>query len=168
VSLEECAALIARLASENDLVLVEGAGGLLVRYRDGEAWAATLADLAGLVGAPLLVVAQPWLGTLNQSALTLEALDRRRLPLAGIVLGSWPAAPDRACRTNLADLETLAGQPLAGVLPEAMARLSPADFAAAAAAGLGPRLGGRFDAADFRCRYGYAAEPVHPDSREPS
>ena len=75
------------------LVLVEGAGGLLVRTdEDGR----TLADLAHALKAPVLLVAHPNLGTLNIAALTLEAMAARGLDLAGIVLGSWPAEPDLA------------------------------------------------------------------------
>ena len=61
---------IAKLADSRDLVLVEGAGGLLVRYN---AAGATLADLAAMCGAPVLLVTAAGLGTLNHTALTLEA-----------------------------------------------------------------------------------------------
>jgi dethiobiotin synthetase len=150
VDLRESAARIRGLAAVRRLVLVEGAGGLLVRYdEDGT----TIADLARWAEAEVLVVASPELGTLNHTALTLEALANRGLTLAGVVLGWWPPDPDLACRANLRDLETLAARPLAGALPERAADLHPADFLAAAQAGLGPSLGGRFDAADFRARF---------------
>ena len=106
-------ARVRELAQDRGLVLVEGAGGLLVRYdEDG----ATIADLARDLAAPVLVVAEPSLGTLNHTALTLEAMAHRGLALAGLVLGSWPAEPDLACRSNVRDLETLAARPLAGAL----------------------------------------------------
>ena len=139
------------------LVLVEGAGGLLVRY-DEEG--ATLADLAHELGAPVLVVADPRLGTLNHTALTLESMAMRGVALAGVVLGSWPAgdhgdeAPDLAMRANLRDLETLAARPLAGALPAGAGRLDAPEFLLAARAGLGPTLGGAFDAARFRAQWG--------------
>lgn len=158
LDLAACVTAVAELAAGRDLVLVEGAGGLLVSYRDPPgAW--TLADLAGALGAPVLVVAEPGLGTLNHTALTLEALAARGLTCAGVVLGSWPvkpAMPDLACRANVADLETLAG-PLAGALAAGSGRLAGAGFLAAAGAGLGPALGGSFDAADFR--RAHAAQP---------
>ena len=126
---------------EADLVLVEGAGGLLVRYDPA---GRTIADLAVMLGAPVLVVTTPGLGTLNHTALTLEALSTRRLPAAGVVIGAWPAEPGLAERANLTDLAVIAGQPLAGVLPAGAARLSRDDFLAAARAGLGPEFGGTF------------------------
>ncbi|MDP9395380.1 MAG: dethiobiotin synthase [Actinomycetota bacterium] len=149
VELRRCAEEVRDLAATRRLVLVEGAGGLLVRYdEDGT----TIADLARWTGADVLVVADPWLGTLNATALTLEALAHRGLRLAGVVLGSWPEHPDLACRSNVRDLETLAARPLAGALAAGAATLGPADFLAVARAGLSPTLGGAFDAADFRRR----------------
>ncbi len=131
----------------HSLVLVEGAGGLLVRYdEDG----ATIADLARDLQAPVLVVTRADLGTLNHTALTLEALAHRGLELGGVVVGAWPAAPGPAERSNVADLETLAARPLAGVLPDGASALTQPDFLAAARAGLAPAYGGRFDATAFR------------------
>jgi len=135
------------LAGGHGLVLVEGAGGLLVRY-DEEG--ATIADLARALDAEVLVVAHPTLGTLNATALTLEALAHRGIALAGLVIGSWPETPDLACRSNVRDLETLAARPLAGAMRAGAGRLDAPEFLLAARDGLGPGLGGAFDAADFR------------------
>jgi len=157
--LHACTDLVAELAAGHDLVLVEGAGGLLVRLRDDPPDGLTIADLAGRLRAPVVVVVDPALGTLNLTALTLEALRRRLLVCAGVVLGRWPAEPDLACRANIADLQTLAGAPLAAVLPEGLGRLAPEQFRAAAAASLGPGLGGTFDAADFRRKHPPFARP---------
>jgi dethiobiotin synthetase len=145
--LDAAATSIQALAADRDLVVVEGAGGLLVRYDDE---GATIADLAHDLGAEVLVVVDPALGTLNHTALTLEALAHRGLSLAGVVVGSWPAAPDLAARSNIRDLETLAARPLAGALPVGAGALAAPEFLLAARAGLGPSLGGSFDAADFR------------------
>jgi dethiobiotin synthetase len=126
---------------EADLILVEGAGGLLVRYDPS---GRTIADLAVMLDAPVVVVTTPGLGTLNHTALTLEALGTRRLRAAGVVIGAWPAKPDMAERSNLTDLAIVAGRPLAGALPAGAAQLSRADFLAAARAWLGPQFGGSF------------------------
>jgi dethiobiotin synthetase len=148
--LRDVAARVRALAEDRDLVVVEGAGGLLVRYDDA---GATLADLAHHLGAAVLVVVDPSLGTLNHTALTLEALTHRGLVLAGVVVGAWPADPDLACRSNIGDLEMLAARPLAGVLSAGAGALDAPEFLLAARAGLGPSLGGVFDAADFRRAY---------------
>ena len=134
------------LRLDHDLVLVEGAGGLLVRFdEDGT----TLADLARGLHASVLVVVGAGLGTLNHTALTLEAMAHRGLDLAGLVLGSWPAEPGLAERSNVRDLQTLAARPLLGAVPEGSGNLGPEAFLQAARAGLGPQLGGAFDARAF-------------------
>ena len=145
VRYDDDGATIADLAETRDLVLVEGAGGLLVRYDDR---GATIADLATVLNeqgldAPALVVTAAGLGTLNHTALTLEAAAARKVRTAGVVVGSWPRRPGLAERENLADLETLASGPLAGLLPEDSGSLPPAEFLAVARDGLGPTLGGR-------------------------
>ncbi|MGH3324300.1 MAG: dethiobiotin synthase [Streptomyces sp.] len=128
-----------KLAARHDLVLVEGAGGLLVRFDDA---GTTLADAARLLAAPVLVVAAAGLGTLNATALTTEALRSRGLRAAGVVIGALPADPDLATRCNLEDLPEAAGTPLRGVLPAGAGALRPADFRAAAGSWLSPELGG--------------------------
>lgn len=127
------------LDGDADLVLVEGAGGLLVRFNDlGE----TVADVAAGLAAPVLLVASAGLGVLNTAALTAEALARRGVTLAGTVVGAYPPAPDLAERTNLDDLPAVTGAPLLGVLPAGLGSAAPAELLAAARCGLGPVLGG--------------------------
>lgn len=147
VSLARAAQRVRELAESHRLVVVEGAGGLLVRF-DEEG--ATLADLARALSAPVLLVCRAALGTLNHTALTLEAMAHRGLDLAGVVIGSWPAEPGLAERCNVADLEMLAARPLAGALPEGSGALDRDSFARTARAGLSPALGGAFDPAAFR------------------
>ncbi|MFE4834667.1 dethiobiotin synthase [Arthrobacter sp. NPDC056691] len=123
---------IRELAASHDHVLVEGAGGLLVELdSDG----GTLADLGSLLAAAFVVVARPGLGTLNHTALTLEALSARGLDVLGTVLGSWPVSPGAVHHSNRQVLRKLR-VPLLGALPEQASELSPADFRAGAAAWL--------------------------------
>ncbi|MFH0517751.1 dethiobiotin synthase [Streptomyces sp. M41] len=145
----EIAEAAAKLAAEHDLVLVEGAGGLLVRFDET---GGTLADAAESMGAPVLLVASAGLGTLNTTELSARELRRRRLDLLGIVIGSWPGAPDLASRCNVSDLPEVAGAPLLGALPAGAGSLTPADFRAAAPRWLAPRLFGTWDADGFRGR----------------
>jgi dethiobiotin synthetase len=144
VDFARAAALITTLRATRDLVLVEGAGGLLVRY---DADGATLPDLATELNrqgldAPALVVTTAGLGTLNHTALTLEALAARKIASAGVVIGSWPDQPGLAELANLTDLEVIAGAPLAGVLRQGAGALDRQAFHAVATAGLIPSLGG--------------------------
>ena len=74
----------------HDLVIVEGAGGLLVPIAQGKSYA----DLAVAIGASLIVVARDALGTLNHTSLTLEAALSRGIPVSAVVLNAV-ASPDR-------------------------------------------------------------------------
>ncbi|GHE35071.1 ATP-dependent dethiobiotin synthetase BioD [Streptomyces vinaceus] len=134
------------LSRSHDLVLVEGAGGLLVRFDEA---GHTLADAARLLDAPVLVVTPPALGTLNSTTLTAEALRARGLSSPGVVIGSWPAEPDLACRCNLADLPSSSGLPLVGVVPESSGSLSPESFREAAPTWLSADLAGSWSPAAF-------------------
>lgn len=135
-----------KLATEHDLVLVEGAGGLLVRF---DADGGTLADAARLLRAPVLVVASAGLGTLNTTELTARELRARDIEMLGVVIGSWPNSPDLASRCNVADLPVVAGAPLLGALPAGAGAFTPADFRTAAPSWLAPLLDGTWDAAEF-------------------
>ncbi|WP_326764281.1 dethiobiotin synthase [Streptomyces sp. NBC_01591] len=128
-----------KLATAHDLVLIEGAGGLLVRFDDD---GSTLADAARLLAAPVLVVTPAGLGTLNTTALTSEALRTRGLECLGVVVGSMPAEPDLAARCNLVDLPVVAGAPLLGAVPAGAGTLEPTDFRARARSWLAAELGG--------------------------
>ncbi|MGV9231932.1 dethiobiotin synthase [Streptomyces nigra] len=147
----EIAEAAAKLAAEHDLVLVEGAGGLLVRFDEA---GGTLADAAELLAAPVLVVASAGLGTLNTTELTARELRRRRLDLLGVVIGSWPGEPDLASRCNVADLPEVSGAPLLGAVPAGAGGLPSVGFRACAPEWLAPRLLGRWDADAFRERTG--------------
>ncbi|HEX2144762.1 MAG TPA: dethiobiotin synthase [Glycomyces sp.] len=105
---------------QSDVVLLEGAGGLLVQLGAG-GW--TARDLASELGCPAVVVARAGLGTLNHTALTLEALTRRVIE-AAVVIGAWPAEPGLAELENLKDLPG----PRLGRIPEGAAALEPEEF----------------------------------------
>ena len=134
---------ITDLDALHDLVLIEGAGGLLVPYTNTDGW--TLSDLASSLHAPVLVVTAAGLGTLNHTALTVGRLAEDGVELAGLVIGSWPDEPDLATRCNIADLAAMGD--LVAVLPAGMAAMR--DFRQRARAALAPQFGGTFDAAAF-------------------
>ncbi len=81
-ALVECRAL----ANGSDITLVEGAGGLLVSITAEH----DMASFAAALDASLVVVARPSLGTLNHTALTLEAAERRGLPVELLVISGFP------------------------------------------------------------------------------
>ena len=124
---DELVGLVA--AVDAKLTLVEGAGGLLVEFGEG---GVTLRDLARDLAAPVLVVVSPGLGTLNHTALTLEALAAQDIPCSGLVIGTWPREPDVAEAGNRDALARL-GE-VRAVLPAGAGSLDAADFEAMSAA----------------------------------
>lgn len=120
---------IRELAASHDTVLVEGAGGLLVRL-DTEG--GTLLDLAVALDAEVIVVVASGLGTLNHSELTVGALRARGVEPSGLVIGAWPETPDLAERCNRDDLPRVTGVPLVGVVPTGSGSLSRTEFRSAA------------------------------------
>lgn len=154
-----------RLSEDHDLVLVEGAGGLLVRFDEA---GSTLADAARLLDAPTLIVAQAGLGTLNSTTLTAEGLRARGLTPLGVVVGSWPQSPDLAARCNLADLPKSSELPLLGAVPEGSGALAPDLFRAEAPSWLAPPLSGTWSAESFLTTWSPRPTPPRPpDSRPP-
>ncbi|MBN2023277.1 MAG: dethiobiotin synthase [Pirellulales bacterium] len=90
---------IAVWQDEADVVLVEGAGGLLSPMGDS----LYVADLARSFGFPLIVVAPNALGVINQTLQTLFVAERYRggLPVAGVVLNHpAPRSDDPSVASN--------------------------------------------------------------------
>jgi dethiobiotin synthetase len=89
--------------ASSDVVLVEGAGGLLSPISSGQ----YVADLAYDLGLPLVVVARNRIGAINQTLQTLAvaATFRQGLPVAGVVLCDVdPPNDDPSRRSNEAEL----------------------------------------------------------------
>jgi dethiobiotin synthetase len=127
-------AAVGEAAAPNRLTLVEGAGGLLVELGTG---GVTLRDLAVDLRAAVLIVVGPELGTLNHTALTLEALAAKGVSSAGLVIGSWPAEPGVAERDNRAALGRL--DEVRAVLPAGVGTSTAEEFAAMSASAFDPR-----------------------------
>lgn len=141
----EMARAIYALDRPGALTLVEGAGGLLVEIgADG----ATLRDLAIYLDAPVLVVTTADLGTLNHTALTLEALAAQTVSCAGLVVGSYPSDPDLAQQLNREDMAHSLRVPVRGVIPEGAAGLMPGVFAQMSAELFDPQWVGELVAAN--------------------
>jgi dethiobiotin synthetase len=132
----ELAAEIRAGTPDGSLLVVEGVGGLLVPIGPED----SVRDLALALGLPLIVAARPGLGTINHTALTLEAAAAAGLRVAGVVMTPWPDAPDEMLRSNRETIERMTGVPVAG-LPF-ITRAQPEHLAAAGAAlPLDPWLG---------------------------
>lgn len=95
-----------------ECIVTEGAGGWLVPLGRGE----TMADLATAIGSPVLLVVGLRLGCLNHALLTVEAVRRRGLEVAGWVGNCLdPAMPE--LDANVATLDDVLGAPRLGLVP---------------------------------------------------
>jgi dethiobiotin synthetase len=96
----------------SDIILVEGAGGLMSPLGEEE----YVADLAEEFSFPLVVVSRNVLGTINQTLQTLivASVFREGLPMAGVVLNhpSAPSADDASLLGNRRELEARCRPPV--------------------------------------------------------
>jgi dethiobiotin synthetase len=102
------------LRGGKDLVLIEGAGGLMVPIRGGY----IMSDLAGQLNMPLLIITHPRLGTLNHTLLTTFAARAMELEISGYLINQMPEHPGEAEKQAPHLLSSLASADLLGVLPE--------------------------------------------------
>jgi dethiobiotin synthetase len=109
---------VRRRQQEGGTVLVEGVGGLLCPLTERE----TVADLAGALGLPLVVVARRSLGTLNHTLLTLEAARHRGLRVLGVVVNETMPVTTLADESNVEELRRRIEVPILAVVPHGEVR----------------------------------------------
>ena len=139
ISLDRMRDDFAALKKSHDLVVVEGAGGVLVPLSDR----LTMLDLMTGLRLPVILVARPGLGTINHTLLSLRELMRAGLRAAGIVIDeSRPTEWGMVEEDNLETIERMGNVPVLGVMRFipglAGGRVSADQFHRAAAACLPP------------------------------
>jgi dethiobiotin synthetase len=104
-----------RLRDAHEILLVEGIGGILCPVTR----AMSVADLAKEFRLPLLVVARSTLGTINHTALAIEAARARGLAVAGVVVNRYNhESPDLAEMTSPDEIWRVTGVRVLGLVPE--------------------------------------------------
>lgn len=71
-----------RIAATQDVLLIEGVGGVMVPLDDRH----TVLDWMGALGLPVLLVAGSYLGTISHTLSALDVLTRRGLRVASLVV----------------------------------------------------------------------------------
>lgn len=100
IQMEVIQAAFNELAKLADVVVVEGAGGLLVPLNTKH----TIADLIALINIPIIFVVGMRLGCINHALLSLEVMQSRHLPISAWVAN--PIDPNMLCfKENLATLQ---------------------------------------------------------------
>ena len=118
--------------AQDRVVVIEGAGGLLVPLKRN----LLQIELFARWGAPVVLVASTRLGTINHSLLSVEALKRRRIPLLGIAFVGEENADSERTIAEMGGARHLGRLPVldpldAGLLRETFAaRFNAADFLA--------------------------------------
>jgi dethiobiotin synthetase len=105
-------ALLLRRAARADVLLVEGAGGLLVPLAGRTTWV----DVAARARLPVLIVAANRLGAINHCALTARVAAAAGLAVPGFVLSHPSAASDPSAPTNADAIAGLTGLRCLGVV----------------------------------------------------
>ncbi len=85
-----------RLCSNHDIVLLEGAGGLLVPLNEDM----TFLDYLEAKGYPLILVSSPRLGSINHTLSALELVWRRGMRLLGIVYNLFQETDQRITKDS--------------------------------------------------------------------
>lgn len=99
-----------------ECLLVEGVGGWLVPLNEQE----TMADLAGLLNFPVILIVNLRLGCINQALLTAQAIEQTGLKIAGwIANNAVPEAQSTMTHQaeNIHSIKERLNAPLLGVLP---------------------------------------------------
>lgn len=96
---------------EDDALVVEGVGGLLVPLSDDY----LVLDLAVALALALVIAARPGLGTINHTLLTIGAARSAGLRVCAVVLTPWPAQPTTLERSNRESIARLGEVEVAGL-----------------------------------------------------
>lgn len=104
----------AKLKSRYEIVIVEGAGGLLVPILSNY----LMIDLIKDLDLPILIVAKPSLGTINHTLLTIRESQAQGIHVLGVVINGLKEDEAGICeRTNPQLIENLSKVPVLGIIP---------------------------------------------------
>ncbi len=103
-----------RLLSRHfDFIIVEGIGGVLVPFNKKH----LVIDIVKELRLPVLVVAQNKLGAINHTLLTIEALEKRKIKILGIIFNNLKKENKRIIKDNPVIIKALTSQTVFGILP---------------------------------------------------
>ena len=103
-----------QLAIKHEMIIVEGAGGIMVplykRY--------LFLDLVKDLNLPLMIVARSGLGTINHSLLTIEAARKKGIKILGVIMNSAiKSKKDISCKTNPEVIAQIGKVSILGIIP---------------------------------------------------
>jgi len=105
------------LSSYNDLMIVEGIGGVMVPIAQKGKRTFYVLDMILRIKLPVIIVARPGLGTINHILMTIGAIRTRKAEIAGIVFNhTCRIKRDASIKTNPALIERLSGVKVLGIM----------------------------------------------------
>lgn len=110
LELDSMVSQVGGVRDHHDFTLVEGVGGWEVPLGEGFG----IPDFAKELGLPVLIVAANWLGAINHTLLTVNAVQAAGLDCLGVVLNHLEAERDVAVTTNRMILDELCPVPILG------------------------------------------------------
>ncbi len=118
IDLARIMAAFKELTARHEFLVVEGVGGVMVPLAEQ----LDVLNLIERLGLPVLVVGRATLGGVNHALLTIEALRRRRIAIAGMILNRPTARPASVQErqqqaTTVSLLKELSGVRVVGPLP---------------------------------------------------
>ncbi len=106
------------LCRNNEYVIVEGAGGVLVPLNKNT----LMIDLVKELRLPVLIVVHNKLGAINHALLTIEALKKRKIKMIGILFNNVKGQNPKILADNPKIVAKLAKVRVLGILPHTRSR----------------------------------------------
>ena len=91
------------LPETSNTLIIEGAGGVLVPLNERE----VIADLIKRLDAPVVIVSRNYLGSINHTLLSIEALRARRIKLLGVIFNGEGASSAEDAILRIGEVQCL-------------------------------------------------------------
>jgi len=107
-----------RLRKLNDILIVEGIGGVMVPIYEEKRKTFYVIDMIKRFNLPVILVSRPNLGTINHTLMTIKILQDRKIKIAGIIINyASKVKNDLSIETNPEIIERLSGVNVLGIMP---------------------------------------------------
>ena len=107
-----------KLKAENDIVIIEGIGGVMVPISGKGRKVFYVLDMMSKMKLPAIIVARPDLGTINHTLMTVKLLQSKKVNIAGIIFNHTSCIKnDISVKTNPKVIERLSGVKVFGIMP---------------------------------------------------
>ncbi|MBU2591789.1 MAG: adenosylmethionine--8-amino-7-oxononanoate transaminase [Nitrospinae bacterium] len=115
IDLDSINKALSELSKKHETLIIEGVGGTMVPITDNY----SLIDLVQDTALPVIIVSATRLGTINHTLLTIEALKKRGIAIAGLIFNQGNSKDKGgAAKSGPRLIEKLTGIPILGIIPK--------------------------------------------------